>query len=227
MKWAPIKDLRTNQFDKGKKMKISLLAKLTFFGLAYIYTTKLIDTLYHGIFRPASLAGVVVGLNILAGLVQLLFFLVLYRQFVPKDKPALRTGACLAITGSAVGLLPKLLAMALLFQTPSLFFFIQHGAQIGAFCPWVKSVLLLTFSLIFISDYRIRHDKPLKRAFGAGVIGWFIMAAAQTLVVINYLSAGRLVWLADLFSAGPFVFVTTTSVTFLCLFVFYLTFARL
>jgi hypothetical protein len=112
MKWTPIKDPRINQFGKQDKMNISLLAKLTFLGLAYIYTTKLIDTLYHGI-------------------------------------------------------------------------------------------------------------------FGAGAIGWFIMAAAQTLVVINYLSAGRLVWLADLFSAGPFVFVTVTSVTFLCLFVFYLTFARL
>ena len=124
--------------------RISLLAKLTFLSLAYIYTTKLIDTLYHGIFRPVSIAGVVVGLNILAGVVQLLFFLVLYRQFVPRDKPILKTVACLAITGSAAGLLPKLFAMALLLQTQSLFFFIQHGAKIGAFCPWVKSVLLLT-----------------------------------------------------------------------------------
>ena len=110
--WSP----EQKASDRREKMNISLLAKLTFVGLGYIYTTKLIDTLYHGIFRPASLAGVVVGLNILAWLFQLLFFFALYRQFVPKDKPALRTGACLAITGSVVGLLPKLLAMALLFQ---------------------------------------------------------------------------------------------------------------
>ena len=207
-------------------MNINTLAKLALFGLAYIYTAKLIDTLYQGIFKPATIVGVVVGLNILAGLVQLLFFFVLYRQFVPKDKPALRTSACLAIIGSAVGMLPKLLAMALLFQTQSLFFFTQHGAQIGAFCPWLKSVLLLTFSLIFLTDYKFRHDRSLIRAFAAGAIGWFIMAAAQSLVIINYLAAERLVWLADLFSAGPIVFVTTTSLTFLGLSVFYLTFAR-
>ena len=55
-------------------MNVNTLAKLTLFGLAYIYTTKLIDTLYHGIFRPAPLVGTIVGLNILAGMVQLLVF---------------------------------------------------------------------------------------------------------------------------------------------------------
>ena len=53
-------------------MNINLLAKLTLFGLAYIYTAKLIDTLYHGTFSHAVTAGTVVGLNILAGLAQLI-----------------------------------------------------------------------------------------------------------------------------------------------------------
>lgn len=74
-------------------MKISTVAKLTLFGLAYIYTIKLIDTIYHGILRPAAAAGTVVGLNIMAGLVQLLFFIVLYQQFVTEDKPALKTAS--------------------------------------------------------------------------------------------------------------------------------------
>lgn len=206
-------------------MNLNALAKLTLFGLAYIYTTKLIDTLYHGIFRPAAAAGTVVGLNILAGLIQLLFFIVLYRQFVPKDKPALRTAAWLAIIGSVVGLLPKLLSMILLFQPQPLFFFIRHSTQVSVFCPWLTSMLLLAFSLTFFFDYRFRRDKPLKRAFATGATVWFIMAAAQSLVVINYLTAGRLVWLADLFTVGPVVFVTASSLTFLGLGVFYLTFA--
>jgi hypothetical protein len=206
-------------------MDITSLARLTLFGLAYIYTVKLIDTVYHGIFRPAAVAGTVVGLNILAGLVQLLFFIVLYRQFVPKDKQALRTAAWLAIIGSAVGLLPKLVAMGVLFQPQPLFFFIRHRAQIGAFCPWMTAVLLLAFSLTFLLDHGFRRDKSLKRAFGAGAAAWFIMSAAQSLVIINYVTAGRLVWVADLFAAGPIVFVAVSSFTFLGLSVFYLTFA--
>ena len=207
-------------------MNINTLAKLTLFGLAYIYTVRLIDTIYHGIFRPAAVAGTVVGLNIMAGLVQLLFFIVLCQQFVPEDKPALRTASWLAIIGSGIGLLPKLLAMAVLFQPQPLFFFIRYRAQITAFCPWMTAVLLLAFSLVFFFDHGFRHDKPLKRAFGAGAAGWFIMAATQSLVIINYVTAGRLVWVADLFAAGPIVFVTVSFLTFLGLSVFYLTFAR-
>jgi hypothetical protein len=206
-------------------MKISTVAKLTFFGLAYIFTIKLIDTIYHGIFSPAAAAGTVVGLNIMAGLVQLLFFIVLYQQFVPEDKPALRTASWLAIFGSGIGLLPKLLAMAVLFQPQSLFFFLHHRAQITAFCPWMTAMLFLAFSLIFFFDHGFRNDKLLKRAFGAGAAGWFIMAAAQSLVIINYMTAGRLVLVADLFAAGPIVFVIVSSITFLALSVFYLTFA--
>jgi hypothetical protein len=106
----------------------------------------LIDTIYHGIFSSAAAAGTVVGLNIMVGLVQLLFFIVLYQQFVPEDKPALRTSFWLASIGSCIGLLPKLLAMAVLFQPQSLFFFLRHRAQITAFCPWMSAVFLLAFN---------------------------------------------------------------------------------
>jgi hypothetical protein len=52
------------------------------------------------------------------------------------------------------------------------------------------------------------------------------MAAVQSLAIINYVTGGRLVWVADLFAAGQIVFVTFSSLTFLGLSVFYLTFAR-
>ena len=207
-------------------MNVNTLAKLTLFGLAYIYTTKLIDTLYHGIFSAAAAAGAVIGLNILAGVIQLLFFISLYRQFVPIDKPVLRTAAWLAIIGSAVALLPKLLAMAVLFQPQPLFFFIRHGAQIAAFCPWLTAMLLLAFSLTFFFDHGVKRDQPLKRAFASGAAGWLIMAAAQSLVIINYLTAGRLAWVASLFATGPIVFVIVSSLTSVGLTLFYLAFAR-
>ena len=54
-------------------MNLHTLAKLSIIGLADIYTVRLISTIYHGIFRPAVVAGAVVGRNILAGLIQLLF----------------------------------------------------------------------------------------------------------------------------------------------------------
>jgi hypothetical protein len=51
------------------------------------------------------------------------------------------------------------------------------------------------------------------------------MAVAQSLVIINYMAAGRLLLVPDLFAAGLIVFVTFSSLTLLGLSVFYLTFA--
>ena len=74
---------------------------------------------------------------------------------MPKNKPALNAAGWLAIIGSAVALLPKLLAMSVLFQPEPLFFFIRHGGQIAAFSPWIAAVLLLAFSLVIFLRYRI------------------------------------------------------------------------
>jgi hypothetical protein len=207
-------------------MNINSLARVAWIGMAYVYTIRLIGTFYHGIFGHVTAAGTVTGLNILAGLAQLLFFIFLYRQFVPKGQPALRTAALLAIIGSAVGLLPKLLVMTVMVQPQSLSCFIRHSPQVGAFFPWLTSALLLAFSVTFFLNDGFRRADPLKRAFAAGAAGWFVMAAAQTLVIINYLTGGRPVWLADIFSAGPIVYVASSTITFLGLSVFYLSFAH-
>jgi len=71
-------------------------------------------------------------------------------------------------------------------------------------------------------DSGVKHDKALKRAFVAGAAIWSIIVAALSLVIINNLFSRWLIWLADLFTADPNVFVTASSFTFIGLFVFYL-----
>jgi hypothetical protein len=132
----------------------------------------------------------------------------------------------LAIIGSSIGLLPKLLALAVLFHHQSLFFFIRHGSQIGAFCPWLSAFFLLSSCAIFLSDSGIRQNTVFKRAFTAGVAGWLIMFAAHSLVLINYFQAGQLVWLVDLVNSGLIIFVITSTTTFICLFIFYKAFIK-
>jgi hypothetical protein len=205
-------------------MTANYLARLTFIGLVYIYLAKLIDTLFHGVFQPLAVASIVVCLNIIAGIVQLAFFIVIYRRHVPKNEPALKFGTILAITGSGIGILPKLLAMVALYQAPLLFFFLQHGALIGAFCPWLMAVLLFTFCLLFLSNSRVREERTLRQAFVAGTIGWGVMGIAQSLVVVNYMIEGSRGWLNGFLNYGPIVFVTFPTLTLICLSIFYLSF---
>jgi hypothetical protein len=206
-------------------MNLSTWAKLALLGLAYVYTVKLIDTLYHGIFSPSAVAITVVVLNITAGLIQLSFFVALYREFVPKDKPALIVAALLAISGSAIGILPKFLALALLLQNQSLFILVQYGNQIRVLCPWLSATLLCVFCLTFLIKYRNNENRSLKYAFAFGAFGWLIMASAQFLVLVNFFTAGRCNGVADLFTAGPRLFVAASSLTLLSLCFFYYKFA--
>ena len=153
-------------------MKISTLAKLSLVGLIFIYSSKLADTLNHGIFRPKAFAGAIVGTNILSGLAQLLFFIALYRHFSPLIQNKMMKAITLAIIGSAIALLPKFLAMALLFQNQSLLFFLRPGNLIGAFCPWLSAFLLFSFCSIALCESDIRQNIGLKKAFTAGFLGW-------------------------------------------------------
>lgn len=208
-------------------MTVNFLARLTLIGLAYIYLTRLIDTLFHGIFQHLAVATIIVFLNIIAGIAQLAFFIVIYQRHVPKNEPALKFGSILAITGSAIGILPKFFAMAALYQPPPLIFFIQHGAQVGAFYPWLMAVLLFTFCLLFLSNNGVKEKRSLKRAFIAGTIGWGVMGMVQSLVVINYMVDGSLGWVSGFFNYGPIVFVTFPTLTFICLSIFFLSVATI
>jgi len=206
-------------------LKLNTLAKLALIGLVYVYAVKLIDTLYHGIFSPSAVSVTVVALNILAGLIQISFFVELYRQFVPKDNQVLIGAAWLSIIGSTTAMLPKFLAMALLVQKQFLFNFLRYGDQIRVFCPWLSATLLCVFCIIFLLKYRFNKMRSLKYAFVFGAFGWLIMASAQFLVLVNYLTAGRWNGLANLFNGGPHLFVIASSLTLLSLCFFYYKFA--
>jgi hypothetical protein len=206
-------------------MGINTLAKWTLLGLGYVYTVKLVNTFHHGLFSTPAAAGTVAGLNILAGLVQLLFFIALYRQFVPRQKQVLGFAAGLSVAGSVLALLPKVFALLQLIGPPARFVFIFK--TVYAFGPWLAAILLLAFSLLFFCDDRFRHNQPLRRAFAAGAVGWAIMASAQSLVAVQYVTGGRLAGSRHLSAAGPIAFVALSGLTFLCLCNFYMAFARL
>jgi len=207
-------------------MSIPSLAKLSFIGLVYIYAVKLVDSFFHGLFRPAVFAGVVVALSILAGIVKFLFFVEFYRKMVPQGKLPLKFAAWFSICGAAAGLLPKFLAMSLLLQIPILFPLIRHSQPIAAFCPWLSATLLFLFGFTFSIEYQRNGNRNLFFALIAGAIGWLVMAAAQSLVAVNYLATGRVVWLTDLFAAGPVVFVGVSSVSLVGLSIFFLSFSK-
>ena len=211
-------------YSRPKYSKINTLAKLTLIGLTYVYAVKLIDTLSHGIFSPAAVAMAVVGLSILAGLIQISFFIELYRRFVPKDRQ-ISNGwlhGCAIIRISHCVCSPNCWRWPFYYKSRSYSILIRYGNQIRVLCPWLSATLLCVFCMIFLLKYRFNGKRSLKYAFVFGAFGWLIMASAQFLVLMNYSTDGRWNGLANLFTAGPHLFVTASSLT-LRVYVFFIT----
>jgi hypothetical protein len=207
-------------------MNLQTMAKLALAGLVYIYAVKLLDTFYHGVFQAQALALFVVGLNIVAGVAQLLFFITFRLNLVSADIPIGTNVASLAIVGSSIALLPKLLALARLLPIPAQALLLAHGTQISVFCPWLAAMLMAVFSLAFYYGRYLKPKSHFRQAFAIGATGWLIMAASLSLIVANYFSSGGFKWMAHLFEYAPLLFVTTSLLTFFGVGYFYLIFAR-
>ena len=207
-------------------MKLDLAAGAALAGLTYIFAAKTIDTFWHGIFAQPALAVSVVGLNILAGLAQLNFYIQLFRKMAPPDRPGLRLAAWMGIIGAALGILPKLLALAVLYPKPVFFSILRHGSYLATFCPWSGAALLCICCLVFFLDNRPGRDPFLSRAFGAGAAGYFVMASVLSVVLVNYLSGVRTVWSAGQTGTSHLIFIFTASFTYIAVAYFYAGFIR-
>jgi len=152
--------------QQGTKNGIAIhtIARLALVGLAYVYIVKLVDTLFHGIFKPSTLALIVVSLNILASVFQLLFFIVIYQRLKTNLHLILKSAAWLAIVGASIGMLPKLVALAFVFKAPELFFLLKYSQQISAFCPLISTWLLTIFCIIFFIRIENIEQEGLKLA---------------------------------------------------------------
>ena len=209
-----------------RKNRLNIWAMFALIGVVYIFASKLTGSLFQGFYGPAAFGGVVIGLNILAGAAQLLFFIELYRVFASWNKSGLRNAGIWAIAGSAVALAPKLTALGIYFGIGSLYFFIKNNGSIGIFFPWLSSFLLFSACLTVFLDADIRQNAAAKKAFAAGAIGWCLLFAVQTLVLVYYLSGEKLTWLDALLRSGRVLFVVSSTAAILCLIVFYRAFIR-
>ncbi len=207
-------------------MELYKLARLALLGLGYVFAVKLADTLFHGLFRSPALAVLVVLLSLLAGLFQLWFFITLHGVLTRGQNLVHRLAASLAVFACALALLPKLLALARLLPIPARYFLQANGPQISSSAPWLAALLLFIFALVYWLNPPAICGPRMQRAFGAGVFGWFMMAAPLSLVMINYLMGGGYRFMAGLFAYAPLIFVLSSLLSFAGIAFFYLGFTR-
>jgi len=202
-------------------LTLSSSAKLAFIGLSYIYIVKFIDTLWHGIFTNPAISFVVVGLNILAGIAQFLFFYKL-KSSTSNGGVFARIAGWTGIIGALLNILPKILALSVLLQFYFSFKLIKSSKAIALLSPWFGAAMLLSCCLIFSLLTKIWGSKS--RYFLFGAVGYLILSMTLSILVLKFFSGFQVNWQnGEIGMPLPF-FIISASSSFLCIAYFYIGF---
>ncbi len=205
-------------------LTLSSSAKLAFIGLSYVYIAKFIDTLWHGIFANPVISFAVVGLNILAGIAQFLFF---FKLKTAKSENGIwwNIAGWSGALGALINIIPKILALSVLLQFYFTIDLIKNSQSIATLSPWLGAVMLF-FSciLFFFLSAKIRNNQAW--AFFIGATGYLILAVTFSMLLLNLRSGLELKWQDGEIATSLVYFIVSASLSFLCIAYFYARFIR-
>jgi hypothetical protein len=200
-------------------LTLSSSARLAFIGLSYIYIVKFIDTLWHGIFTNPVISFVVVGLNILAGIAQFLFFYKL-KSLSSNGGIFAQFAGWMGIIGALINILPKILALSVLLQFYFSFKLIKNSQLIAVLSPWLGAVMIFCCCLIFsLLNVKVWSNKT--RSFLFGATGYMILSVTYSMLVLNYLSGPQVNWQVGEIGTSLTYFIISALFSFLCIAHFY------
>jgi len=177
-------------------MNLQKATLLAIIGLCYTFTLRTIGTLKPELFTDLLTAQVVGITLFLAGLTGVVFFAYFLKDYVGKEETILKRGSILALVGYSLMLL--LLLKGLLpilgehtFRNLAGLFFIEP------IVPWVSSILILIFFVIFYKETFRIGSSLLRKATLLAIFGSLVGFLLQTLALFYYIGSGSVRWLSD------------------------------
>jgi len=229
MKKFKIKGISINQSSDSIKSSPTMnLKKPTLFaiiGISYIFSLRTIGTLIPAIFKNPQVVTIAGILSLLAILTLVFFFISFYRDYVQPGQTKLQKASILAIIGAALGFLREIKNLSPVFNV-YIFQYQSWSRHIDTFAPWVNSIFILIFFVIFYGEMPHREQMKLKRATFFAIIGTSIMALLRTFLLFNHLYVEKLTWLIDFSREMAFIFFPLFIFGFVTVFYFLISFYR-
>jgi hypothetical protein len=196
------------------------------FGISYPFALRSVGTLYPAAFRSLTLAQITTSISLLAGIAIVCFYVYFYKDYVRAEHHLLRTATAWAIVGSCALLIVHVRDLLLLF-TPHIFPFLPSTHYIDMIIPWVSSLLILLFFIIFYKEALHKKQAVLQKPILSAVIGSSVQTVLLTVMLINYALSGfvlsamnrsRVVWI---------IFVPIFTFSFVAILYFFVAFYRI
>jgi len=206
-----------------------VLKKVTLFtmiGISYIFLLRLIGTFYPQIFRKNILLVQVTGiLSFLALLAMVFFFIFFLREYLTKEQIKLKNVTILALVGSIAMLLLHLKGLLAVFNV-NILSFLSKLPPIDPLVPWINSILVLIFFIVFYKDILNKEQKNLKKPIFLAVVGTALTILVRSFILFKYFYSQEVRWFADLSKKLAIILIPIVVISFATIFYFFFIFYK-
>ena len=193
-------------------------------GIVYLFALRFAGTFFPGAFRLLLVAQIATVLSLIAGAALLCFYIYFYTDYVKAEQQLLKKAAAGAIIGSCLVLIVFVKDLIVVFNAPVPL--VQNAVgYIDTLLPWLSSILLLIFFIIFHRESR-HGPARLRNALCAAITGLCAQTLLLTVIFINYVLSGKAMILLQYSGIVWSILTLIVAFTFAALLYFFVTFYR-
>jgi hypothetical protein len=202
---------------------------LALIGICYNFAVRTLSTFAQELFRIAAVAKIASIGFLLSSVFLAFFFIMFLRDYASGNDPKLRRASGWAIAASIIMILvnfKRILAIFGVYISPYIHEHIISSPGSEVILPWLASLLILYFFVIFFRDALNRNLPILRKATMAGLIGSLIGTFHTTFVFWSYLISPDPAWFHRFSTTLIIIFVPVITISFILTFYFYIGFYK-
>ncbi len=201
---------------------------MAFIGTAVVFLISAVGAISPGLFFDFSVVRISTLLLFLSVLSVLLFFIFFYTDYIKTGQTRLKKAAAWAIVGMAAVVFMYGRDLLSIFRINFLTEILQSRFvdDLIPFIPWVSSVIVLIFFIVFLIDRTDDEKLKLRKALRIAVIGACLSLLLRTIITVNFVVTGVVRWFADLKGVFLIIGIPLVCLSFLAIEYFYLSFYK-
>ncbi len=199
---------------------------MAIFGISYFFALRIVGTFFTLAFRTLTVTQITLVLSLLAGLTIVCFFIYFHNDYIGENQGLLKKVTVWVIIGSCAMLIVHAKNLLLVLNIHK-FPFLTTAHYVELIIPWVNSILILLFFIIFYKEIYHKEQLRLRKAILLAIIGSSIQTLLLTFIVFNYSLSGKMMSIVDFSRTLWIIFIPVLVFSFGATFYFFLTFYRL
>ncbi len=209
-------------------MRLKNATLLAFIGTAVVFLISTVGTISPGLFFNFSLVRISTLLFFLSVLAVFLFFIFFYTDHIKAGQTRLKKAAAWAIVGMAAVVFMYGRDLLSIFRIDFLTEILQSRFvdDLVPLIPWVSSVIVLIFFIVFLKDSSDDEKRRLGKALRIAVVGTCLSVLLRTIIIANFVVTGGVRWFADLKGVFLIIGIPLVCLSFLAIEYFYFSFFK-